>query len=285
VNKQLTFIVVFGVVAALLATSTSSGQGGGGGGFQGAAPVKPATGPAPAMPSLVPGEPAQGQVQFGGGGGGRVGRGGVAVGGFFGGAAAQPAIVFDQRTGAVMQYFDGNAVNAPLSQNPKAIEITQVVHDLRTTEDPAEKADLKMRLENAVTDYFDDDMKTRETELANLEERVKKLRSQLDRRSAAKAEIVQLQVKVLTNDAEGLGFNNLSDSTPETNPVVPQAVYSTPATGRRGGNLGLSAPAAAQLRQQQQAAADKAAAAADAKAAEGRAGGAQAAPAVPQPPR
>lgn len=51
-------------------------------------------------------------------------------------------------------------------------------------------------------------MKQREAELTKLEERVAKLRAQLDRRKKSKAEITQLQTKVLVNEIDGLGFSH-----------------------------------------------------------------------------
>ncbi|MFO1092581.1 MAG: hypothetical protein U0992_04600 [Planctomycetaceae bacterium] len=49
-------------------------------------------------------------------------------------------------------------------------------------------------------------MQLREQEIRDIEERVKKLQAQLERRRAAKAELLDLQLKVLVNEAEGLGF-------------------------------------------------------------------------------
>ena len=85
---------------------------------------------------------------------------------------------------------------------------------LRETEDEAKKADLTKQLEAAVAKHFDEDVKARETELTKLEERLKKLRAQLERRSKAKAELIQLQIKVLVNEAEGLGFSGASSLGP-----------------------------------------------------------------------
>ena len=51
-------------------------------------------------------------------------------------------------------------------------------------------------------------MKVREAELSKLETRLKRLHEQLDRRRQARGEIIQLEVKVLTNEAAGLGFSS-----------------------------------------------------------------------------
>jgi hypothetical protein len=120
--------------------------------------------------------------------------------------------------------------NYPMRITPAQSEIRKLVNQLRETDDEAKKADLTKQLEAAVAKHFDEDMKTRETELTKLEERLKKLRAQLDRRAKAKAELIQLQVKVLVNEAEGLGFSGASSFDPKVAypqplfvPTVPQA--------------------------------------------------------------
>jgi hypothetical protein len=70
----------------------------------------------------------------------------------------------------------------------------------------AEKAALMKKLQAAVSSQFDRDMEHRESELTKLEERFNKLRQQLERRRRAKNDIIELQIKVLVNEAEGLGF-------------------------------------------------------------------------------
>jgi hypothetical protein len=93
----------------------------------------------------------------------------------------------------------------PLPEGAVEGEIGTIVDDLRDADD-AEKTAVTKKLEAAVTKQFDRDMEYRESELSKLEERLNKLRGQLDRRRKAKAEIIQLQIKVLVNEAEGLGF-------------------------------------------------------------------------------
>jgi len=90
-------------------------------------------------------------------------------------------------------------------ENAAGGEIGRLMNQLREADD-AKKPELTKQLQTAVDKYFDDDMKARETELTKLEERLSKLRNQLDRRRKAKAEIIQLQIKVLLNEADGLGF-------------------------------------------------------------------------------
>ena len=85
-------------------------------------------------------------------------------------------------------------------------EIELLVHDLHQTQDAAAKADLLKRLETAVSKLFDEDLKMREAQLSQLEERVTKLRGQLERWRKSKAEITELQTKTLAIDAEALGL-------------------------------------------------------------------------------
>jgi hypothetical protein len=89
-------------------------------------------------------------------------------------------------------------------------EIKQLTDQLRQAVDDTAKADLAKQLEIAVSKYFDEDLKIRESQLSELEEHITNLRSQLERRRKAKGEITQLQTKVLINDADGLGFSGAS---------------------------------------------------------------------------
>jgi hypothetical protein len=87
--------------------------------------------------------------------------------------------------------------------------IESLAGQIYETNDSHKKEALTRLLESAVSESFDLDMKVREARLARLEERLNKLRAQLDRRRKAKADIVQLEVKVLVNEASGLGFSDL----------------------------------------------------------------------------
>jgi hypothetical protein len=109
--------------------------------------------------------------------------------------------------GGALYYPTGQNILTPYRATPAQSEIAKLMHQLRETEDEEKKGELTKQLETAVAKHFDEDMKARQTELTKLEERLKKLRAQLDRRSKAKAEIIQLQIKVLINEAEGLGFS------------------------------------------------------------------------------
>jgi len=99
------------------------------------------------------------------------------------------------------------ALGGSLSQSAQS-EIAQLVKQLGDADSSAKKGEVTKQLEAAVAKAFDQDLEDRESDLSNLEERVKKLRAQLDRRRRAKDDIIQLQIKVLVNEAEGLGFTS-----------------------------------------------------------------------------
>ncbi len=88
--------------------------------------------------------------------------------------------------------------------------IQQLMIELGEATDDAKKQDLIKQLATAVTANFEEDMTSREAELTKLEERLAKLRAQLDRRRKAQGEIIQLQLKVMINEADGLGFSGAS---------------------------------------------------------------------------
>jgi hypothetical protein len=77
---------------------------------------------------------------------------------------------------------------------------------LRDAESDEERAAATKELAELLDKHFEDDMKHRAEEVARIEERVKKLRDLLEKRAAKKQEIIDLQIKVLENEAAGLGF-------------------------------------------------------------------------------
>ena len=107
--------------------------------------------------------------------------------------------------GQFIRSFGGGGVGGSAQS-----EVGRIMSQLREATDDAKKAELTKKLETAVAKSFDEDMKARETELTKLEERLKKLKDQMERRRKAKADIIQLQLKVLANEAEGLGFSRTS---------------------------------------------------------------------------
>jgi hypothetical protein len=84
--------------------------------------------------------------------------------------------------------------------------VAPILQRLREAQTDEQKAAIKRELSAVLEGYFDQDMQRRLAELAGIEARVKRLREQCDQRQQAKEEILKLQMKVLENEAAGLGF-------------------------------------------------------------------------------
>lgn len=101
----------------------------------------------------------------------------------------------------------GRAAGLFAVSDPEWATVEKLKDELGEAKDDKQKTALTDKLKGAVDKCFENDMKTRETELTRLQQRLDKLRAQLERRRKAKDEIVQLEVKVLANEAAGLGFS------------------------------------------------------------------------------
>jgi len=77
---------------------------------------------------------------------------------------------------------------------------------LRDAASDEDKEAAKSEMLELLDEYFDKDMERRAEELAKVEERVTKLRKLLDTRKTKKDDIIDLQLKVLEYDANGLGM-------------------------------------------------------------------------------
>jgi hypothetical protein len=220
------------IVCASIGVETGRGQGGGGGGVGGV--ITSSSGSA-------------------GGGSSTSGVGSASGGGVThvnvvpvelpGGSTPDP---FAQRPGVggggggFSRSFVNVATSPQVSNEARElqIQIRQLTQKLRDATDDTSKADLTKQLDAAVGKYFDEDMKGRESQLSQLEERVTKLRSQLDRRRKAKDDITKLQTQVLVNDADGLGFGDfpmehsgtLNLNPPTFNLTAPQPTVAVPGT-------------------------------------------------------
>jgi hypothetical protein len=92
-------------------------------------------------------------------------------------------------------------------------QIRRAVAAIRDAPNEAQKSRETKILNDLLNEYFETDTQRRESELVQIEERVKKLREQLDLRRQKKQEIIDLQMKVALNEADGLGFfSSPSDS-------------------------------------------------------------------------
>jgi hypothetical protein len=96
--------------------------------------------------------------------------------------------------------FGSHGPNSPAATIRKAAEA------VRDAKDSQEKEAAQKKLVDALNKCYDEDMAQREKELKQIEERLAKLRELLERRRAKKQDIIDLQVKVALNEADGLGF-------------------------------------------------------------------------------
>lgn len=105
--------------------------------------------------------------------------------------------------------FGGNApatvIRARVNQASAIRKAAEAVHAAKGEE---AKSDAQKQLTKLLNEAYDMDMGEREKELKQIEERLTKLRELLDRRRAKKQDIIDLQVKVALNEAEGLGFSD-----------------------------------------------------------------------------
>lgn len=91
-------------------------------------------------------------------------------------------------------------------------QMQQQSQRLREAKTDEEKRAARGELTGTLGSYFEEDVKARERELKEIEERLGRLRAQLEKRKTAKREIVDLQLKVIENEAEGLGFFSHPDA-------------------------------------------------------------------------
>jgi hypothetical protein len=109
-------------------------------------------------------------------------------------------------------HFESHSISLPDA-------IRQTAKELRDATDDAAKTVAQRQLNDLLDKYFEADMKRREAELKQVEQRTKDLRALLERRREKKSDIVDLQTKVLLNEADGLGFFNESPAPVPFNPL------------------------------------------------------------------
>jgi len=89
---------------------------------------------------------------------------------------------------------------------PLQIKIREAASAVRNAEDDDAREKATEELASALDEYFEQDMEARTKEVEEIQARVERLQAQLDRRREKKAEIIDLQLKVALNEADGLGF-------------------------------------------------------------------------------
>ena len=83
---------------------------------------------------------------------------------------------------------------------------------LKSDEGDAAKETARNTIRQLLVTRFTQDLESREKSLVQLESRVKKLREQLDKRIAARDQIIDLQMTTLQNAIDGLGFDGFQTS-------------------------------------------------------------------------
>ena len=112
-------------------------------------------------------------------------------------------------------YQPASPLNIVVADQPFAVErrspasagaISAAAEAVRAASNEEAKSAAQKKLAELLAKHYDGDMARREQELKQIEERLTKLRELLDRRRTKKQEILDLQMKVALNEAEGLGF-------------------------------------------------------------------------------
>jgi hypothetical protein len=105
--------------------------------------------------------------------------------------------------------FRGRIISGPVHPHRAPAlgpEFEKAVEALREAEDDQARSKAEENLRDLLSKYFGEDMKRRDAELKEMAKRLKKLEEQLELRKEKMDEIVDLQMKVLVNQANGLGF-------------------------------------------------------------------------------
>jgi len=82
----------------------------------------------------------------------------------------------------------------------------QAVENLKSAKSDADKTNATNEISKLLETSFQRDFERRELEIAHVEARVKKLRDQIEKRKKAKDDILNLRLKTIVNEADGLGF-------------------------------------------------------------------------------
>jgi hypothetical protein len=143
----------------------------------------------------------------------------------------------------------------PMEKGPKTVLKFQMAGDdlhaireaaaaLSQAEDDDARDEAQEKLSGLLDEYFEQDMNRREEELAAVEKRVKQLRELLERRREKKDDIINLQIDVLRNEADGLGFFS-GDAAGGAQNVFGFSMQPIPGAGLPPGHPAVPAPPAA----------------------------------------
>lgn len=110
----------------------------------------------------------------------------------------------------VVDYYPVDGYNSPAQFHSPVHESAQLVQQaqqaLAAASSPEERERVQAKLREALNQQFDADMQQREKELEGIRQRVAEMSRLLEKRSAAKEQIIELRLQVLAQDADGLGW-------------------------------------------------------------------------------
>lgn len=99
-------------------------------------------------------------------------------------------------------FYNGGEGSTP----PPGVRIREASRAVHEAKDEESREKAAKELASALDEYFEENMKARGKELDDIRARLAKLEAQLARRREKKGEIIDLQMKVALNEADGLGF-------------------------------------------------------------------------------
>ena len=126
--------------------------------------------------------------------------------GYFG--AIQSPVHMINQNGVLTVTRSGDV--GPLKTAMSRVSDGQKKLQIAKSEEDQKKATSELR--NALNEYFDVDMKARQQEIDTINAGLKKMEDGLQKRADAKDDIVDLQLQIIVNEAEGLGFFRKSAS-------------------------------------------------------------------------
>lgn len=121
-------------------------------------------------------------------------------------AGSQPKNVTMRRVRRVRTVVEETLEPVPKEEVAEAEAIKKLEPRLKLADGDKLKEAAIVELENLLKKAFDRDLDRREKEIADVENRVSRLRDQIKKRFANKEAIVKLRLQTMVNDAAGLGF-------------------------------------------------------------------------------
>ena len=126
--------------------------------------------------------------------------------------------------------YQGSPTYPPSNSDRKVQQwqarIQQYIRQLHQIDDPEKRKPILSQIKNLLNTYFQHDLKTRSQAIDQLEARVKKLRSQVEKRRKSGQKILDLQMQLIINEADGLGFMSMPLTT-QPGWALPPSPYNT----------------------------------------------------------